>query len=283
MANIALQTRVSAKTRPELDTVDETFPVQKLTLPASEAITCGAPVRIVPSSTGAGRWANGNATDTTENDVYGIATRTVVAGETVTAYRKGRLDGFDIAALDYGAILFLSDTDARIADAAGTTVVPIGRVIPGTAVTTGTAYDRILEVDFDMASGGGAGGLFSAMTTALLLADQIDQTFFVATRRCMVLAASEVHAVAEAGGTLNIQLVRQQGVEAPASGDALLTNNTNAGWNGLGTAQTVQVGALIATAATKTLEVGDRLGLDFTGDVAGELLGTCVTVTLLPL
>lgn len=277
MANIALQTAVSAKTRPELTIADANF-LQTKTLPASEAITCGAPVRIVPSSTGAGKWANGNATDEAENKVWGIATRTVVAGEAVTAVRKGIVDGFEISSLDYGAIVFLSDTDARIADAAGTMIVPIGRVVPGTAVTTGTAYDRLLEIDFDIAA-----GLFYASVNPLLVADQVDQSFFVATHPCLPIATSQVHAVAELAGTLNIQLVRQQGTEAPASGDALLTNNTNAGWNGVATAQTVQVGALIATTATKQLAVGDRLGLDYTGDTAGELAGVCVTVALLPL
>lgn len=277
MANVSLQTRVSALTRPILDIVDTEF-LQRMTLPAAEAIEAGAPVRIVPSSTGAGRWTNANATDMTEGKAWGICTRKVAAGETATAVRRGIVDGLEVSSYDYGQVLFLSDTDGRVSDTPGTVAIPIGRVIPATAVPTGTAFDRLAEIDFGLAA-----QVIYASHTCLLVADQIDQSFFVANVPCEVIAAREVHTTAESGGTLNIQLVRQQGTEAPASGDALLTNNTNAGWAGTGTAQTVQVGTLIATQATKQLAVGDRLGLDFTGDVAGELAGTCVTVALLPI
>lgn len=277
MANISLQTRVSAKTRPEIDIMDATFR-QTMTLPAAEAITAGAPVRLVPSSTGAGRWTNAKATAYDEADAWGLATRTAVAGETITAVRRGIVDGLDVSSLDYGAIVFLSDTDGRVADAHGTLIRPIGRVIPATAVPLGTAYDRLLELDFSMPE-----RVFYVPHTALLVADQIDQTVFLATRACQLIGASEVHKTAESGGTLHIQLTRQQSTEAPASGDALLTNNTNAGFDGTGTAETVQAGTLISTVATKQFAVGDRLGWDYTGDTAGELAGVHITAAFMPL
>lgn len=277
MANVSLQTRVSAKTRPELDIVDDTF-LQKKTLPAAEAITCGAPVRMVPSSTGAGKWTNANATDETESKAWGVATRTVIAGETVTAVRRGIVDGFEVSSYDYGALLYLSDTDGRIGDVAGTMVRPIGRVVPATAVSLGTAYDRLLELDFGLSS-----ALFDVNFHAWLNADCIDRGIWIANRPCQLVAAREVHATAgNDAGAVNLQLVKDTGTNAPGAGTDLLTNNTNAGFDMKGTANTVQVGTLTSTVADLQFAVGNRLSADFAGTVT-TLAGVVVTATFLPL
>ncbi len=65
----------------------------------------------------------------------------------VTAIRKGVMDGYALSGLDYDAPAYLSDTDGRLADGVGTVTVAVGRVIPGTSVTLGTAYDKLLFVD----------------------------------------------------------------------------------------------------------------------------------------
>lgn len=121
--------------------------IEQMTLPAAEAITAGFAVRIVPASTGAGQFTPGNGTDATEANIYGIATRTVVAGDPVTAVRQGALDGFAFQSGDeYNDPVYLSDTDGRLGDAAGTVSLVVGRVAPGTAVTLGTAYDKLLRL-----------------------------------------------------------------------------------------------------------------------------------------
>lgn len=112
------------------------------TLIAAEAITAGAPVRIDT----AGKFTNGNGTTTTENDVYGIATRTVVAGQPLTAIKKGLMDGFTFSQA-YWALIYVSDTDGRLGDAAGTASKVVGRVFPGNANVLGAAIDKILLVD----------------------------------------------------------------------------------------------------------------------------------------
>jgi hypothetical protein len=43
--------------------------------------------------------------------------------------------------------LYLSDTDGTVADAAGTTSVVLGRVVPGFGTTTGTAADKLFFID----------------------------------------------------------------------------------------------------------------------------------------
>jgi len=117
--------------------------IQQDTQPAGEAIVAGAPVRYDSN----GAFVNGNGTTSTEAACYGVATRSVAAGEAVTAVRQGVLDGFTFSQA-YGARIYLSDTDARLADAAGTVSTLIGRVIPGRATALGAAADKLLQVDF---------------------------------------------------------------------------------------------------------------------------------------
>jgi hypothetical protein len=133
MANIALKTA---------DRIEVVESIIQTTLPAAEAITAGAPVRIDSS----GNFTNANGTTSTEADAYGIATRTRQAGEALTAIRKGVLDGFTFSQA-FNAAIYLSDTDGRLADAAGTVSKIAGRVLPGTANLVGAAKDKLLFVD----------------------------------------------------------------------------------------------------------------------------------------
>lgn len=134
MANIALTTA---------ERIEVVESIKQATAPAGEAITAGAPVRFDAS----GNFVNGNGTTATEAAVYGIATRTVASGEAVTAVAKGVLDGFDFSSQDYGDVIYVSDTDARIGDAAGTTSVVVGKVISAWGQQIGTAADKLLDVD----------------------------------------------------------------------------------------------------------------------------------------
>lgn len=136
MANIALATA---------NTVSIVESIQQMTLPAAEAIAPGAPVRIDTTS---GKFTNANGTSAAEARVWGIATgkKAIPAGWPVTAIRRGVLDGFTFSQA-YDAAIYVSDTDGRLGDTAGTTSVVVGRVIPATATTTGTAYDKLLSVE----------------------------------------------------------------------------------------------------------------------------------------
>jgi predicted RecA/RadA family phage recombinase len=130
-----------------LDTADRVEVVESRrqhTAPALEAIEAGAPVRIDPTT---GKFRNGNGTDMTEGPVYGIALRSVAAGEAVTALNSGVLDGFALSGMNYNAPVYLSDTDGRIADAAGTKAILIGRVIGGHANVLGDNPEKLLDVN----------------------------------------------------------------------------------------------------------------------------------------
>lgn len=135
MADIALVTA---------DTVSIDEAIQQLTLIAGEAITAGQAVRIDVS---AGKFTGANGTTSAEARIYGIATKTVAAGLPVTAIRRGVMGGFEFASQAYDKQIFLSDTDGTLADAAGTVSTSVGRVIPATATTIGTAYDKLLSIE----------------------------------------------------------------------------------------------------------------------------------------
>lgn len=113
---------------------------------------------------------------------------------------------------------------------------------------------------------------------ALLIADMIDQSCFQADRPYLVVGIVEVHTTAESAGTLTLIPRRQQSTEAVASGDALATAIDMVGAGAV--AQTVKTATLTSSEAFLILATGDRLGLDFTDDVAGELAGVTVTFYL---
>lgn len=141
MADIALQARATANRA--IDVVKKPAHNDQATHPAAEAIVAGAPIRLDTTN---GRWTNANGSSAAEARATHIATHTVAAGQALTGVRGCLLDGFVLDALAYDAAVYLSDTDGRLADAAGTTSVVIGRVVPGHAITLGTSPDKLLDV-----------------------------------------------------------------------------------------------------------------------------------------
>ena len=124
------------------------------------------------------------------------------------------------------------------------------------------------------ADGSTTGQVFTATLQGQTTEAATDRVFFVATQACKVIAISEVHSVA-AGGTSTLQVTKDTSTNAPGAGSDLLATpfNLNA------TANTVQSGSLVTTAATLTLAAGDRLAIDFANAIQSTA-GLCVTVTL---
>ena len=116
--------------------------IEQFTAPAGEAFSAGAAVRL-DTTTGKLTGANGSAA--AEARVAGIALTTAAANDTVTVLRKGYVDlGDALDALTYDDDVFLSNTDATLADTAGTVSTIVGTVVPGFAATT---PDKLLRVD----------------------------------------------------------------------------------------------------------------------------------------
>jgi hypothetical protein len=104
----------------------------------------------------------------------------------------------------------------------------------------------------------------------------VDNVFFIADRAYQIEAASAVWSTPATAGA-NCQLVVDSGTQAPGAGLDLLSNDTNAGFQIDGTANTVEVGTFIA-AGRNFLQTGDRLSLDYT--VTTSIVGMVCTVTL---
>lgn len=119
------------------------------TLPAGEAIGPGVPCR---QDTSSGKAMIGNATVAGEAAVIGLNTspKATLVNSACHILRRGKVALYDssdaniLAGLDFGALVYLSDTDGRLADANGTVTKIIGRVI---ALWHQTTPEKILDLD----------------------------------------------------------------------------------------------------------------------------------------
>lgn len=117
--------------------------ILQLTLPAGVDLAEMDAV-IVDSATGT--FVKADADNTARP--YGMIHRPVKAGFPVTAIRIGVLDGLDLTTMGYGDAVYLSNNAGRVGTTAGTNTFIVGMVIPVTATDTGSAYDKLLMVDF---------------------------------------------------------------------------------------------------------------------------------------
>jgi len=140
MPDIALQTRAAANRA--VDMVKKPSHNDQATYVAAEAIAEGAPIRIDTTN---GRWTNANGTVVGEAASH-IAMHRATAGQSLTGVRRCLLDGYVLDALAYNAPVYVSNTDGRLGDTAGTVSQIVGRVVPGFATTLGTAPDKLLDV-----------------------------------------------------------------------------------------------------------------------------------------
>ena len=111
-----------------------------------------------------------------------------------------------------------------------------------------------------------------------LLAAGVSNHIFIATQPVRVVAISYIgRVIGSDGSAVSASVVRCQGVEAPASGDAL----QQAVFNLKATVETVQNATLTATAALLDLDAGDRLACLLAGTQTA-VVGN-ITVTFYPI
>lgn len=118
-------------------------PNEQVTAIAGAAITAGSPVTF--DGTNDTLWPS-DANDAAKDGVVGIATHTATVGEVVTAIRRGRMSGWANLPVP-GSIVFVSDTAAALADAAGTLSLAVGIVVPVLGQPLGSGADRVLLVE----------------------------------------------------------------------------------------------------------------------------------------
>jgi hypothetical protein len=117
--------------------------IEQYTWPNGESLAKGHYARLDGTS---GKAVKGNGSSAAEVGFGGVVFGDDGAN-TVTLMRQGILDvGEALAGLNFGAVVYLSDTDATLADGTGTVTVPIGHVIPGWGATT---PDKLLQVNVE--------------------------------------------------------------------------------------------------------------------------------------
>lgn len=89
-------------------------------LTAGDAVYWNSAGKLVKSNAGAGGTAK----------FAGIALKTVGIGQAVTVLKEGHVAGFTVSGMAYAAKAYLSDTAGALGDAAGTTSVVAGVVVP---------------------------------------------------------------------------------------------------------------------------------------------------------
>lgn len=118
------------------------------------------------------------------------------------------------------------------------------------------------QIHVDIAEG------FPFYINETVIAGDVDRAIYTATRKCVVKAVRYTpRVVGSDGSDVTLMVTRARGTEAPTSGDDLLSATLDL----KGTADTVQTGALVSTAATLQLAVGDRIALDFTGTLTAAV------------
>lgn len=220
--------------------------------------------------------ASGNALLTVDSLGNVTAAGDVVAGGSVS-------ENGDIT-IATGKTLTIEDLTPDTVPKVGTAGVIEDGTITDDGTSVGIPTAKTLDVvDADALTVGGVivPQVLEIMVHIQAAAAMLDQSFFLANRAYQVTAVKEVHAVAESSATnLHIQVTKDSGTDAPGAGDALLTNNTNDGFDGKATANTVQAGTLTATTAFLQMAAGDRLSVTFE-DTATELEGMTISVTLM--
>ena len=100
---------------------------------------------VYADSNGKLQLSNGGAAATAM--ALGVCVTDGQAGEPVAVVKRGKVGGFTISGLAYGAFVYISDTAGKLEDAAGTKSNVVGRVIPSSETTP----QKQLYVDFDWA------------------------------------------------------------------------------------------------------------------------------------
>jgi hypothetical protein len=95
---------------------------------AAEALTNGQVAYLVAAS---GKYGLADANASGKEQVRGIVIDAAGANQGTTILFRGHVGGYDLSGLDYGDLVYLSDTAGGLDDAASATLtVVIGRVVP---------------------------------------------------------------------------------------------------------------------------------------------------------
>jgi hypothetical protein len=159
---------------------------------AAVAITAGQVIR--QNTSGKGALSDANAGSGAEKAI-GLALNAGGAGQGISYLQQGRVYGFDLSSLAYGALVYLSDTAGALADAPSTTnSVPVGRVVP----LSNSDLTKVLELNFAIVPAAFNGIFISAETTATGSAQNVAHGLGVIPNKVLI-APTELAADLAAG------------------------------------------------------------------------------------
>ena len=105
---------------------------------AAATITAGQPVYLTTSGTVDVADANGSGTDT----FFGIALEGGGATQAISVLKRGHVSGYTLSGA-YGSAAYVSNSVGEIADAAGSTSLVVGHVVP----MSNAALTKVLYVN----------------------------------------------------------------------------------------------------------------------------------------
>jgi hypothetical protein len=160
---------------------------------AGVAVTAGQVIR--QNSSGKAALADANAGSGAEKAI-GLALKTKGAGQGVSYLQQGRVYGFDLSGLAYGALVYLSDTAGALADIPSTTnSVPVGRVVP----LSDSDATKVLELNFAIVPAAFNGIFVSAETTGTGSAQNVAHGLGVIPNKVIIAVTELPDAAAETG------------------------------------------------------------------------------------
>ena len=131
-------TVIAKQTGVNVHLIDDTMN-ERYSVVVTEAVTNGQVGYVL--STGKYGVADANAAG--KQQARGLFIEAAGANGGSTLLKRGRVGGFDLSALAYDALVYLSDTAGALDTAAGTMSVTIGRVVP----MSDSDYTKVLYVD----------------------------------------------------------------------------------------------------------------------------------------
>jgi hypothetical protein len=162
-------------------------------------------------------------------------------GDTIAAFEAGVVYSSGFGATVGGAV-FLSDTVGRVTQTPSTTNSQ--RIGFAASATVLVLNQLAYKPEFKVAAS------FPATVSHL-----VDHTLFIAPFPCRLMAAKEVHGVAASAGTFALW----KAASGAAFGAGTLLQTAATGFDGVGTANTIQSATLAVSIATRCLATGDRV------------------------
>lgn len=131
----------------------------------------------------------------------------------------------------------------------------------GTAALT-VSSSQVVNIPADkFTNGGNIAPDYIYLTVDMAVASQMTTRSIMTAPRAMQLVGVTLAYGVVAGQACAVQIEKCTTTTAPGSGTALLTNNTNSGFDATATANTPQTGTLTGTTASLQFAAGDRLSM----------------------